>query len=126
MMKKRVLIVDDVEFSREFEKSILEKVANEIGVDIIIDFASSVSEAILKVENGQDSYDYFIIDMNLPDGVGAEVAKVAKRYNQDAKVVAITIYPNRYQKYKNVFDLYLHKPISPETYKDKLQNMLKD
>ena len=124
-MQKRVLIVDDVEFSRDFEKSLIEKVAKEVGIDLLIDFASSVNEATSKIENNKDGYDYFIIDMNLPDGIGADIAKVAKEFNKDAKIAAMTIYPSRYIKYKKLFDLYLHKPMKPENYKEKLISLLK-
>ena len=125
-MTKRVLIVDDVEFSRVFEKSLIESIGKEKGIDFIIESAENIAEAIDKIKKNGGKIDYFIIDMNLPDGSGVEIAEFAKKYNPQAKILAITVYPSRYRKYKKIFDLYLPKPLKVDTYREKLSALLQD
>jgi len=73
-MEKRVLIVDDVEFNIELEEKIIKSLMNELGIDIEIDTAYTVEEALRNIAEN-DRYDAMVIDMNLPDGSGVDIAK---------------------------------------------------
>ncbi len=122
-MSKKILIVDDVEFNIEFETKVIRSLMTELGLDIEIDTASTVKKALSKIADN-DSYDAMVIDMNLPDGSGTDIAKAAREKNEETRIAALTIYPNKYGDQRNYFDLYLKKPIMPESYKENFARLL--
>lgn len=125
-MSKNILVVDDVEFNREFDKTLIEKVAHENGIDVDVHTAESVSNAIDILQKRDFKFDCIIVDLNLPDGSGVDIAKAVREHNIDAKIAGITIYPSRYRQYKKFFDYYIPKPIQAEIYRKKLSEFLKD
>jgi len=122
-MKKRVLVVDDVEFNLEFEQNLIMLYADEAGISVEVDTATTVREAKSKIENNE-LYDVMVIDMNLPDGSGVDIAKAALAKSDVTRIAAITIYPDKYESYHAYFDLFLKKPISPEIYKDDIAALM--
>jgi len=123
-MEKRILIVDDVEFNIEFEKKVIKSLMNELGLNIQIDTANAVEEALdLIVKN--DRYDAMVIDMNLPDGSGVDIAKAALRKSEETRIAALTIYPSKYEDERCFFDIFLRKPIMPEDYKENFTRLLR-
>jgi len=123
-MKKRILIVDDVEFNIEFEDKVIHSLMDEVGIDIQIDVAYTVKEALEQIDNN-DRYDAMVIDMNLPDGSGVDIAKVALKKSEETRIAALTIYPSKYEDQRAFFDIYLRKPIMPESYKENFIRLLR-
>ncbi|OQX49599.1 MAG: hypothetical protein B5M46_04790 [Epsilonproteobacteria bacterium 4484_20] len=123
-MVKNILIVDDVEFNINFESEVIREFMQEQNMEIKIDTANSVEEAVALIEKNEP-YDAMVIDMNLPDGPGVEIAKVALRKSEETRIAALTIYPSKYEDQRAFFDLYLRKPILPGDFKEKFARLLK-
>jgi len=103
-MKKRILIVDDVNFNIEFESKLIKNIMDGLKMNVHIDEVQNVQDALSMIEKN-DLYDAMIIDMNLPDGSGVEIAKKAKAKTQKTRLAALTIYPSEYEKERVYFDL---------------------
>ncbi len=123
-MGKRILIVDDVEFNIEFENKVIKSLMDEMGIDIQIDVAYTVTEALKQIAENE-RYDAMVIDMNLPDGSGVNIAKVALKKSEETRIAALTIYPSKYEDQKAFFDLFLRKPIMPASYKENFIHLLR-
>jgi len=121
-MQKRILLVDDIEFILEFEEKVIESLENELKYPIRIDKATSVKEAEKLL--GEQSYDVAIVDMNLPDGSGKDIARMIRESGAQTRVAALTIYPERFEEDRENFDAYFKKPILPTVYKENLRLML--
>ena len=121
-MQKSILLVDDIEFILEFEEKVIESLEAELKYPIRIDKATSVKEAerLLREQN----YDVAIVDMNLPDGSGKDIAKMIRENGMQTRVAALTIYPERFEEDRESFDAYFKKPILPTVYKENLRLML--
>ena len=116
MRELNILIIDDVPFHREFEEEILLTLSKELNVNFNLDSASNINEAKEKIAN--KSYDLIVTDLKLPDGLGSELVPLIR--DKDSKIIALTIYPNTYNEESSKFDLFLHKPITAESYKKSL------
>jgi len=123
-MKKRVLFVDDVQYNIEFESKVVESLQKELGITIEVDSANTLQDAKKMIANSMP-YDAMIVDMNLPDGSGVEVAKAAFHKSETTRLAALTIYPSKYQEFAAFFDLFLRKPIMPTDFKEALMRLLK-
>ncbi len=123
-MKKKILLVDDVEFNIEFEVEIIKSMMAEANVDIQIDIARSVGEALHQISKN-DRYDAMVIDLNLPDGTGVEIAKAALKKSEETRIAALTIYPSKYEDQRCFFDIFLRKPIAPHAFKENFARLLR-
>ncbi len=124
MESRRILLVDDVEFNIEFEDKVIQSFMKEKKIDIQIDTATCVEEALDKIAENPP-YDAMIIDMNLPDGSGVEIAKAALKKSEETRLAALTIYPSMYENERAFFDLFLRKPIMPHSYKANFAHLLR-
>ena len=122
-MQKKLLIVDDIDFNLEFEKKVIISLMDELKIDVKIDMAQTVKEAIDKIHS--NIYDTIITDMNLPDGSGVFIAKAARDKDRNIRIAALTIYPSIYEKERSYFDLFLRKPIMPDFYKKNLIRLMR-
>ena len=123
-MKKRVLLVDDVEFNIEFETEIIHSLMVEAKVDIQIDIARSVGEALTQISRN-NRYDAMVIDLNLPDGTGVDIAKAALKKSEETRIAALTIYPSKYEDQQCFFDIFLRKPIAPHSFRENFARLLR-
>ncbi len=124
MESKRVLLVDDVEFNIEFQDKVIRSLMEKMEIDIEIDVAYTVEEALKKIAENE-RYDAMVIDMNLPDGSGVDIAKVALKKSEETRIAALTIYPSKYEDQQAFFDIFLRKPIMPESYKENFTRLLR-
>ena len=122
-MEKRVLLVDDINFILEFEQKVIESLEQELKYPIRIDKANTIAEA--KECLAGHRYDVAIVDMNLPDGSGSEIAKLIAESGAETRVAALTIYPEKFEEERGVFDAYFKKPILPSVYKENLRILLR-
>ncbi len=122
-MNKRVLIVDDIEFIVEFEEKVIQTLAKELGIDIQVDSANTVMDANQKISD--NLYDAMVIDMNLPDGSGVDIAKMALDKSEETRIAALTIYPHKFEEHRAYFDAFFTKPILPTSYKENLRALLR-
>jgi len=119
---KKILLVDDIDFNLEFEIKLIKNIMNEKKFELEIDTANDVASSIALI--GKNNYDAMVVDMNLPDGTGLNIAKVAREKNPNAKIAALTIYPSQYEDQKEYFDMFLKKPIMLDSYKDNFLKLL--
>jgi two-component system aerobic respiration control sensor histidine kinase ArcB len=119
---KKILLVDDIDFNLEFEIKLIKNIMNEKKFELEIDTANDVASSIALI--GKNNYDAMVVDMNLPDGTGLDIAKVAREKNPNAKIAALTIYPSQYEDQKEYFDMFLKKPIMLDSYKDNFLKLL--
>jgi len=124
MHRRKILLVDDVDFNIEFESKVIQSIIKETNLEIEVDTASSVEEALDKISQNEP-YDAMVIDMNLPDGDGVDIAKEALKKDENTRLAALTIYPSLYEHQRAFFDLFLKKPIMPQSYKENFAHLLR-
>jgi CheY-like chemotaxis protein len=122
-MNKNVLIVDDIEFIIEFEKNLFDAVARSSGCAISTTEAGTAQEAYDKIKNA--TFDLMVLDINLPDGTGIELAKFAKEKDPSVRIAMLSISPLDYENQKEHFDAFLKKPILPDAFKKTVKQLLK-
>jgi len=121
-MSKRILIVDDIDFIVEFEEKVIDALSKDISIKILVDKASNVKDALANIE--KHHYDAMVIDLNLPDGSGIDIAKSAQEKSKDTRIAALTIYPKDYEENNTYFDAFFKKPILPASYKQHVRKLL--
>jgi CheY-like chemotaxis protein len=121
-MSKRILIVDDIDFIIEFEEKVIGSLSKELSTKIQVDSANNVKDALSNIE--KHHYDAMVIDINLPDGSGIDIAKSAHEKSTDTRIAALTIYPQKYEEHNMYFDAFFKKPILPTSYKQHIRKLL--
>jgi len=120
----KALIVDDVLFTRLVMEEALKIAQSKKRIAICsIEQAESYKEAIKKLQ--KERFNLIITDINLKDGLGTELAKFVKKKYPESKVIALTMYPEEFEKYKDAFDEFIKKPISSEELEEKIEKILK-
>ncbi len=116
MIELKILIVDDEQSVAEIFQLILEDEGHTV------DTASSGQEALSLAES---QYDFVVIDIDLHDISGDQVAKVILKRHTDVKIVLMTGYPELVEGIRvldiDVADI-LVKPFSP----DVLQRLIRE
>lgn len=121
-MSKRILIVDDIDFIVEFEEKVIASLSKDLSVKIHVDTANNVQDALANI--AKHHYDAMVIDINLPDGSGIDIAKRAQEKSKDTCIAALTIYPQEYEEQNVYFDAFFKKPILPTSYKQQIRKLL--
>ncbi len=111
-----VLVVDD-------EIDICTLVTRQLkSIGILAEYALSIKEALTKT--AANSYDLYIIDLNLTDGSGFTLMKKLKEMQLLSKIIIISAYDNESkQAITNGADLFVAKPLSKKTINDALQTV---
>jgi DNA-binding response OmpR family regulator len=101
----KILVADDETQIVEILKVFLEKKG------YVIDTASSGKAALGMIE--KNGYGLAILDENMPELTGLEVAKIVKERGLPTKIVLLTGYSNINKEFATVVgaDEYLHKPV---------------
>ncbi|HSE83918.1 MAG TPA: response regulator [Thermodesulfobacteriota bacterium] len=116
--KKRILVVEDNESTRNLEKDILEEEGFEV------DVAKDGVEGLEKIK--QNRYDVIISDCNMPRMKGSDLYLEVKKSNPDlAKrfMFASAILSDFIRSTGNKF---LQKPFTPEELIEIVQDLIKD
>ncbi|WP_456460098.1 response regulator [Desulfurobacterium sp.] len=118
--KLSILIVEDVLFTRLVVRETFRLIAKELKDFCFeeIDEAESLYDALSVLK--EKRFDIVITDIHLGDGLGTEVAAFIKKHFPETKVIALTMYPEDYEKHRDLFDEYIAKPITPQELKNKL------
>lgn len=108
-----VLIVDD-----EIDIcTLVTRQLNSIGIQA--EYALSIKEALLKTNF--NSYDLYIIDLNLTDGSGFTLVQKLKELQSRSRIIMISAYDSESKKaLKNGADLFVAKPLSKQIIQDAL------
>lgn len=108
-----VLVVDD-------EIDICTLVTRQLkSIGIEAEYALSIKEALSKT--AYNSYDLYIIDLNLTDGSGFTLMQKIKEMQLHSRIIIISAYDNESKKaIKNGADLFVAKPLSKKTIQDAL------
>ena len=121
-MSKKILLVDDIDFIVEFEEKVINSLAKELTIKINVDSVNTVGKALEMI--AANNYDAMVVDMNLPDGSGLDIAKAAQQKSRDTRIAALTIYPHKYEEHSEYFDAFFKKPILPTSYKQNVRQLL--
>jgi PAS domain S-box-containing protein len=123
--RKRVIVMDDERFVREFVVALLdqlgyEAVATKDGDELIEEFRASC-----RIKK---PYNAVITDLLVPDGVGGEsIPEKLRKFDPDVKIVVTSGFSNhpallRYRDYG--FDGALAKPFRAELLKETLESLI--
>ena len=109
----RLLIVDDEQQVRDF----FEQLARSRGC-VDIDCATSSEEALTKVI--RKSYDFITLDIRMSGLSGLEILSMGRNMCPHAIIAVVSGYiaEEMTQEVSDCVDLFLHKPVSPETFGD--------
>jgi len=103
----RMLLVEDERAVRELGRLILE----HDGWDV--EEAGSLEEAQECLRSKSGSYDLFIVDLRLPDGLGTELAEEIHRASGRARLIFTTGDPGSQRRLENQGHAVLPKPYTP-------------
>lgn len=123
--RRRVLVMDDERFVREFVIALLEQlgyeaVATKDGDELVEEFRASV-----RIKK---PYNAVITDLLVPDGMGGEsIPEKLRKFDPNVKIIVTSGFANhpallRYRDYG--FDGALSKPFRAETLKERLEALI--
>ena len=117
--RKRILVVDDDATHRDLIKHILEPIGFEVGT------AANAAECLHLVSQWQP--DIFLLDLNMPDTSGMDLAKLLKANGHGAPMVMISADAREGKQFPDQrlpVDEYLVKPVRVSTLKERLAKLL--
>lgn len=109
--QRLILIDDDAEFTSYF-------LSFASSYNLIIDISYTKEDGFKKIN--QNTYDVYLVDLNLPDGSGLdiirEIRKMEKKHGTIALISGMYSHRETYQVLKNQFniDYMLDKPLYPQ------------
>ena len=87
--------------------------------------AIDAADAIEKVQNQDGSFDLIMVDYNLPDMRGDELAKQIRKISKDSKIVGFTAEPdNVSEDAAQAFDELVQKSLQPSDIEEFLKSWL--
>lgn len=106
MAKSTLLLVDDDKLSSQILGYILTYEGYQV------DFGETGSEALKKLM--EHKYDLVILDYNLPDMKGHDIAQRLKSFSPETKIILLTGLTMEVEANNMLYDRTLLKPVSPE------------
>ena len=85
----RVIIVDDHFLVREGLKKLL---GHEVDIKVAAE-AKNANELFNILRSGKIEYDMICLDLSMPDTSGVEIIKDLKTFDEDIKILVLTIHP---------------------------------
>jgi DNA-binding NarL/FixJ family response regulator len=82
----KILLIEDFQEIRTWLAGLLREAFGDVNITEV----STVAQAYLKI--GAESFDLFVIDLNLPDGTGVEILQKIKTQGLNAHCVVATAY----------------------------------
>ncbi len=120
---KKALVVDD----NPTWHDILQNLLSRFGLDVDVAFCGK--EALVKIDKCNNSYDVILMDWNMPNMNGIEVAKLIKQEYNTTMTSPTVIMVSSFRQDSIVslakevgIDIFLQKPINPSV----LNNLLSD
>ena len=118
-----ILLVDDEKLVLDINIEILEA----LGYRVLS--AVNYREAVQIFADNLKAIDLVILDVIMPDKDGFETAKLLRKIKQDVKILFISGYPKKHEKFKNSFipsDMFIQKPYTLEQLDNILNEALGD
>ncbi|WP_103068506.1 response regulator [Aquimarina sediminis] len=84
LINKKCLVVDDNKINRLVSKKTLEKEG------VLITLTSNAREAIKLLRSNTDSFDFVLMDINMPQINGYEATKIIRTFNKKIPIIALT------------------------------------
>lgn len=114
---KRILVLEDNEACCEILRNFMARWEMEVTI------LASCREAYKAIEARQP-YDFAVLDHTLGDGTGDEVARAMRSAGLCAKCSMVSLTGNRYLPDRTLYDATIEKPISPETLRATLIDLM--
>ncbi|MBR4867486.1 MAG: response regulator transcription factor [Clostridia bacterium] len=113
-MSLKIAVVDDNEIDREYVSALVKSWAEGRENDVkLVTFPSA--EAFLFEYEDDKGWDFLLLDIEMAEMNGVELAKTVRRDNEVVQMVFITGFPDFVAEGYDVSALhYLMKPVSPE------------
>jgi len=115
-----VLVVEDVEMSRDYIKEMF-----SVSFSINCDTAINGKEAVEKVQN--NSYDLIFMDVRMPIMNGYEATKEIRKLNKDVPIICMSadVYEEDKQAAKDSgMDSFIEKPLDKDEVKQSFLNLM--
>ncbi len=114
---KRILVLEDNEACGEILRNFMARWEMEVTM------VASCREAF-SVIDGASEYDFAVLDHTLGDGTGDDVARALRDAGLARHCAVVSLTGNRYLPDKALYDATIEKPISPETLRSTLIDLL--
>ena len=114
MMNYKIAICDDSEADRQFIVGMIEKWAAKAGHSFCVSEYSSAEEFLFHYED-EKNYDILLLDVEMGEMDGVELAQKIRKEDETVQIVFITGYSDYIAEGYEVAALhYLMKPVKPE------------
>lgn len=114
---KRILLLEDNEACSEILRNCMGRWEMEVTV------AATCRDA-MRIAAAGSHYDFGVFDHTLPDGTGDDVVRYFQQRDAQSFAVLVSLTGNRFLPDKTLYDSTLEKPITPESLREKLIDLL--